>query len=284
MSGVRFARSFSVVASAMAVSCATAGTLATGDDNGTPDAAALGADGGTADGPAFDNDAGFSDDTSVADAGRDAGHVSDAHANDAASSDTGVPPDASSNDAGVDAGTDAGTADAGGCTLVVNELLTGVTGSATNEWVEVYNSCPTPLDLSGWKLVYRAGSNVSSSAASFDTSLFAWPSGATIAAHGFLLYAGAGYGGASDGALASGMKDGDGSVGIRNASAALVDSVGYGTVLLQNAFIETSPAPANAIVAAPGNSIRRLPDGHDTNSNATDFANTTTPTPRAPNQ
>ena len=277
MSAARLARSFAVVASAMVASCATAGTLATGDDNGGPDAAQIGADGSAADGQAFDDDAGLSSDSSVADAGQDARPVSDAHASDAKSMDAAPPPDASARDA-------TPGNDAGGCTVVVNELMTGVTGGATDEWVEVYNACATPVDLSGWKLVYRAGSNVSASDASFDTGLFAWPSGTTIPAHAFLLYAGAGYGGASDGALSSGLKDGDGAVGIRDANAALVDSVAYGSVLAQNAFIETSPAPANAVVAAPGNSIRRLPDGHDTDDNSADFANTTTPTPRAPNQ
>ena len=263
----------------LAFSCATAGTLGDGLDNGGPDGEAPAADASNDTAPSG-NDAGFSSDTgSTFDSGIDAPAAipPDATTTDAQKVDAAPPVDASGTDASV---TDASSV----CAVVVNELLTGVTGSATNEWVEIYNPCATSVDLSGWKLVYRAGTNVSANAATFDTTLFAWPNGASIAAHGFLLYAGAGYGAASDGALASGMKDGDGAVGIRNAGAALVDSVGYGAVLAGNAFIETAAAPANAVVAPPGNSIRRLPDGTDTNNNAADFANTTTPTPKAPNR
>lgn len=268
-----------VVATAfLAFSCATAGTLGDGLDNGGPDGEAPGADASN-DGAPSGNDAGFAGDTgSSSDGGADApATIPDANTTDAKKVDAAPPVDASGADGSV---TDASPV----CAVVVNELMTGVTGSATNEWVEIYNPCATSVDLSGAKLVYRAGTNVSASTATFDTTLFAWPNGASIAAHGFLLYAGAGYAGASDGALVTGIKDGDGAVGIRNAGAALVDSVGYGAVLAANAFIETTAAPANAVVATPGNSIRRLPDGHDTNNNAADFANTTTPTPKATNQ
>jgi hypothetical protein len=68
-----------------------------------------------------------------------------------------------------------------------------------------------------------------------------------------------------------------GGVGIKDGTGALIDSVGYGTAT--NAFVEGTVAAA----PAAGESIRRSPDGHDTNVNAADFAIDSTPTPKATN-
>ena len=40
--------------------------------------------------------------------------------------------------------------------IKVNEFSTGVTGAATNEFVELYNAGATPVDVSGYKVVYRS--------------------------------------------------------------------------------------------------------------------------------
>ena len=57
----------------------------------------------------------------------------------------------------------------------------------------------------------------------------------------------------------------------------LVDSVGWGTAT--NALVEGTAATAPPTTAAPGSSIVRLPDGHDSNTNAADFTVTSSPTP-----
>jgi hypothetical protein len=49
-------------------------------------------------------------------------------------------------------------------------------------------------------------------------------------------------------------------------------------------LVEGAPAAAPPATAAPGSSIVRLPDGHDTNANASDFTVTSTATPRAANK
>ena len=72
----------------------------------------------------------------------------------------------------------------------------------------------------------------------------------------------------------------DVSLGKRLFLFALVDSVGWGTAT--NAFVESSAAVAPAIAPVPGKSDARHPDGHDTNVNATDFAEGD-PTPGAAN-
>ena len=69
---------------------------------------------------------------------------------------------------------------------------------------------------------------------------------------------------------------------MRDATGALIDSGGWGTAT--NALVEGSPAPAPPATAAPGSSIVRIPDGHDTNVNSADFAVTATATPRTANK
>ena len=71
--------------------------------------------------------------------------------------------------------------------MSVNELMTGVTGAATDEFVEIVNTGTAAADLSGWKLVYR------SAAGTGDVVLATVPDGTSLAAGGFYLFGGAGY-------------------------------------------------------------------------------------------
>jgi hypothetical protein len=154
---------------------------------------------------------------------------------------------------------------------VVNEIMTGGSASASEEFVEILNPCAHAVDLSGARLVYR------SAAGTTDISLFSWASGPMIAAGGRLVYGSATFAGPKDGELLAGLAGTGGGVGIRDAAATLLDSVGYGTAT--NAFVETSAAPA----PAAGSSIGRFPDGTDSDDNAADWILSATITPGAPN-
>jgi hypothetical protein len=162
-------------------------------------------------------------------------------------------------------------------TIRVNEVSTGTTGAAADEFVELYNSGATAVDVGGWKVVYRSAAGTS------DTTLATIPTGTSIAAGGFYLLGGGGYAGAAtaDQSFAAGLASTGGAVGVRDGTGALVDGAGWGTAT--NALVEGSAAPAPPATASPGSSIARLPDGHDTDSNAADFTVTSTATPRAPN-
>lgn len=159
----------------------------------------------------------------------------------------------------------------------LNEVATGTTGAAADEFVELANTGTAPADVGGWKLVYRSASGSS------DVGLATIPAGTVIAAGGFYLFAGSAYAGAqpADQAFGTGLAATGGAVAIRDSSGALVDSVGWGTAT--NALVEGSVAPVPPTTAAPGSSIVRLPNGHDTNDNGADFRVTATPTPRASN-
>ncbi len=160
----------------------------------------------------------------------------------------------------------------------INEFSTGVTGAATNEFVEIVNSGSGSADLSGWKLVYRSATGTS------DTALDTIPDGTSLAPGAFYLFGGGGYTGppAADQSFSQGLAAAAGGLAIRDSNGAIVDSVGYGSIAA-NGFVEGSPAAAPPATAAPGSSDVRKPDGHDTNNNSVDFTVVTPPTPRATN-
>jgi hypothetical protein len=165
-----------------------------------------------------------------------------------------------------------GSGGAPSCHLVVNEVQTGSSTAASDEFVELLNTCPGSIDLAGWKLAYRSASGTS------DFTLLSWGSGA-IAGQGYLLIVGAGWsGGPADATFANGgLAAAGGGVGLRDPSSQLVDSMGYGTAT--NELVEDSPT-----VAPPaGESVARRPNGVDTNHNGADFVLVAAPTPGASN-
>jgi hypothetical protein len=155
--------------------------------------------------------------------------------------------------------------------------MTGITGAATNEFVEIVNTGTAAADLSGWKLVYRSAAGTS------DVVLATIPDGTTLAAGSFYLFGGAGYAGgpAADQSFSTAIAATGGAVALRDATAALIDSVGWGTAT--NALVEGTPVAAPATTSAPGTSAARSPDGDDTNNNAADFVIDDSPTPKASN-
>ncbi len=160
----------------------------------------------------------------------------------------------------------------------INEIQTGTAGSAADEFVELVNAGSGTADISGWKVVYRSAAGTS------DTTLATVPSNTTVAPGGFYLVGGNAYAGATaaDQSFSAGLAATGGAVGVRDATGALIDSGGWGTAT--NALVEGSPAPAPPATPAPGSSIARIPDGHDTNVNSADFAVTATATPRTANK
>ena len=165
----------------------------------------------------------------------------------------------------------------GEAALSVNELMTGVTGAASNEFVEIANTGTAAADLSGWKLVYRSAAGTS------DVVLATVADGTSLAAGGFFLFGGAAYTGgpAPDQSFSTSIAATGGGVGLRDAAGNLVDSVGWGTAT--NAFVEGTVAAAPPTTEAPGTSTGRVPDGHDTNDNGADFTLDDSPTPKAAN-
>jgi Lamin Tail Domain/Collagen triple helix repeat (20 copies) len=159
----------------------------------------------------------------------------------------------------------------------VNELMTGSTGAASNEFVELFNAGSSAADVGGFKVAYR------SSAGTSDISLATIPAGTSIPAGGFYLLAGSGYLGShtADQSFSTSLASTGGGIAVRDSGGAILDSVGYGDTT--NAFVEAHPTTAPPATAAPGSSSGRIPDGHDTNDNAADFSVSSTPSPGAAN-
>ncbi len=157
--------------------------------------------------------------------------------------------------------------------VLVNEVATGTSVSASDEFVELFNpSATTAVEVSDWTVVYRSATAVS------DTTLVTIPTGTIIQPLGYYLAGGSTYSGAAaDQTFTTGLAAAGGAVGIRNGSGVLIDSVGWGTAT--NALVEGSAATA----PAAGSSIGRSPNGQDTNNNASNFVVFVTPTPRAAN-
>ena len=169
------------------------------------------------------------------------------------------------------------TGGGGTSALRVNELMTGLTGAAANEFVEVVNAGTTAADIGGFRLAYRSGAGTS------DVTLATIPAGTTLAAGAFYLFGGSAYAGtrAPDQSFSAAIAATAGGVALRDSAGAIVDSVGYGEAV--NAFVEGHPASAPPATATPGSSAIRLPDGHDTNDNAADFSVSASPTPGSSN-
>lgn len=160
----------------------------------------------------------------------------------------------------------------------VNEVATGTSGGAADEFVELVNAGSDAAGVGGWKVVYRATAGAS------DVVLATIPAGTTLQPGGFYLLGGGGYAGAStaDQSFAIGLAATGGAVGIRDSAGTLFDAVGWGGAT--NALVEGTAATAPPATSAPGSSIVRRPDGHDTDANAGDFTVTATATPRAANR
>jgi hypothetical protein len=177
-----------------------------------------------------------------------------------------------------------------GCAPKVNELMSADSMTASDEFVEIYNPCQMDIDLTWWRLVYRPGNSTATIDPANDTNILVdgangqWK-GVTIPAGGYLVYGGASFPvNMRDGTISNGLAGATGAVAIRDPFGFVVDSVCYGACNVANAFIETMPAPAPPIVAPPGNSISRLPNGTDTNNNSADWKASMMITPKAANK
>jgi hypothetical protein len=195
---------------------------------------------------------------------------------DAQSPSDAVPPDVA--DEGLDAAapdaTDAARADAppadAACNnaLVINELeSTGSSGSTLDEFVEIFNPTSCAVSLAGWTLHSRSGPNTSVAAV-----VWTGDSSSRVAPSGYFVVAGVDFPGtamahfSAVGAGAASAVGTYGAVGLFDPAATLVDGVGFGQSM--GIMIEGTAFPTSL---ATGQSLSRIPNGHDTQDNSTDL-------------
>jgi hypothetical protein len=156
-------------------------------------------------------------------------------------------------------------------------VQTGGPGGTADEFVEIFNPTGCDFKLEGYTLRYSSSNG---------SSPFAVWTGAAADAVGpgsYVVVGGSGFPGMALGRFASSqLAAGGGGIGLFNPGSKVIDSVAYGTVDAGNPLVrppggKAAPAPAS------GQSIARTPDGKDTETNETDFAITSTPTPNEKN-
>jgi hypothetical protein len=207
---------------------------------------------------------------SIRDAGSDAdvdgGGDGGEHRGMPDATDDGASADLVAVDLGADLPTDS-------CTIKINEVQTGGASGAGDEFIELYNTCPShQVPLANYRLAYR-------SAAGTMVPLFSFVSETIAPNQPYFLCVSTTYTGSAgkDAVYTNNLAAAGGGVALLAPDGNVVDAVGWGTAV--NAYVETAPAPA----PAAGQSIARVPDGQDTDDNLTDFMVTATPTPRAHN-
>ncbi len=169
--------------------------------------------------------------------------------------------------------------------LVISQFQTGrASPNSNDEFVEIHNTSSNPIDLNGYRLVYRSQNGQNDVANPFAV----WTSSTIIPAGGFYLVAAVSYDGATPANLTydpttclCSMGGTAGGLAIRQGpsnTGVIIDSVAWGTVT--NGFNEGTSTTAHP-VDANDNSKTRLQNGcQDTDANANDFATLTPSAPR----
>jgi outer membrane biosynthesis protein TonB len=149
--------------------------------------------------------------------------------------------------------------------LLVAEVVTGGT-SASDEYVEVTNAGPAPLDLAGHEIVYASASGATvTRKAAWSGPLVVEPGRHVLIANSLGIFAAA-----ADATYSGGLAATGGAIALRQVGGPVVDAVGWGDAT--SAFVEGGAAPA----PPAGSSIERRPGGPDgntadSNDNAADW-------------
>jgi hypothetical protein len=151
-----------------------------------------------------------------------------------------------------------------GSGVLITEVMTASTSSASSEFVEIYNQSDAAVDVTGWKIQY---SSATGSTITTKSTL----SGA-ISSHGFVLVGSAVFQSeqnvTADFDLSSGLSGTAGRIRIVDSSEAIIDSLSYG-----DSALESEGTPASSPQASQ--SLKRTIDQDarfiDNNENSTDF-------------
>ena len=157
--------------------------------------------------------------------------------------------------------------------LLVSEVVTG-SGSASDEFVEIYNAASTDLDLGGLELVYVSSSGSTVTRKQTWTQL-------SLGAHRHLLLANSAgkWASGADGLYSGGFAATGGGLLLRTLAGSVIDSLSWGDAA--SAFVEGDAGPA----PSAGSSLERQPGGAsgnatDTNDNFADTRVESDPQPQ----
>ncbi|MGA8263076.1 MAG: lamin tail domain-containing protein, partial [Ignavibacteriaceae bacterium] len=177
--------------------------------------------------------------------------------------------------------------------VVISEvLIDGVNeSSASNndEFVEIYNPTNSSVDLSNWTIDYR-----SASGSTFNNK-YIFPAGTIIQSHKYYLFGGGGVSNRDNSAdvVILGLGNSGGGVFLRNSSGTTVDLLGWGSAVSSNyeGSVATKPAQgvslerkangsSTSATMGTGGADEFEGNGYDSDNNANDFVERTTPQPQ----
>jgi hypothetical protein len=150
--------------------------------------------------------------------------------------------------------------------IVISEIQTGSSTSASQEFVELYNPTDQPVNLEGWQIEYRPASDSSSWTNRTSEGLHN-----QIKAHGFYLIAPTTYLPTADAGLAAGIAAGGGSIKLVDASDKSIDLVGWGTAIEFEGSSAKVPAAGESLERLPGLTNQNGGNWHDEDDNQGDF-------------
>jgi len=177
--------------------------------------------------------------------------------------------------------------------VVISEvLIDGVNeSSASNndEFIEIYNPTSSSVDLSNWKIDYK-----SASGSTFNNK-YIFPAGTIIQSHKYYLFGGGGVSNRdnSSDVVILGLGNSGGGVFIRNSSDTIIDLLGWGTAVSSNfeGSVATKPpqgtslerkanSSSSSTTMGSGGTDEFEGNGYDSDNNANDFVDRTTPQPQ----
>ena len=169
--------------------------------------------------------------------------------------------------------------------LVISQFQGGrATPNFEDEFVEIHNTSSSPVDLNGYRLVYRSATGQND----VNNPFAVWNTTTIIPAGGFYLVAATGYDGPvtpnltySPSTCMCSMSGTNGGLAIRQGpsnTGVIIDSVAWGTVT--NGFNEGAATTAHPVDANDNSKVRLQTGCQDTDNNANDFATLTPSAPR----
>jgi DNA/RNA endonuclease YhcR with UshA esterase domain len=159
--------------------------------------------------------------------------------------------------------------------ITISEVLVGIQGNNSFEFIELFNRGDSLVDLHGWSLWYRLATSED------DLLVKEWQGSALLAPHGHYLLGRAGQdlGIVVDAVFDQALNTSGGGLELRDANGNAADALGWGKA--PESFIEG----AATVALENGVSLERLPggesgNGNDTDDNAADFSLNQQPSPQ----
>lgn len=162
-------------------------------------------------------------------------------------------------------------------TVVISELQTGTSASASQEFVELYNPTDSDVSLSGWSLQYKSATSIDQPSSWSKKATLT----GTIKSHGFYLIAPTTYLSQADANLSAGLSGTGGHVRLIDGVGTAIDLLGWGTANAAETTAAPAPPADQSLERLPGRLIEDGGNAVDSDDNSKDFVIRTAPLPQS---